>query len=65
MYYVILATIGLIISGIGGLGGLKKENKKIKLISQRKLMIWSILSLVLALVNIVCLIYAYFSDFNS
>lgn len=60
MYYIILATIGLTISGIGGLGGLKKENKKIQVISQRKLMIWSILSLVLALVNIVCLLYSFF-----
>jgi hypothetical protein len=52
-------------SGIGGLGGLKKQNKKTQVISEQKLIAWSILSLVLALGNIVFLLYSYFSDIND
>jgi len=62
---IILITIVLIMSGIGGLGGLKKQNKKTQVISEQKLIAWSILSLVLALGNIVFLLYSYFSDIND
>jgi uncharacterized membrane protein YidH (DUF202 family) len=62
---IILATIVLIITGIGGFGRLKEQNKKTQVISERKLMIWSILSLVIAFVNIVYLLYSYFSEIEN
>ena len=62
---LILVTIVLAMSGIAGLGRLKEQNKKTQVISERKLMIWSILSLVLALVNIVYLLYSYFSEIEN
>ena len=63
---IIFTTIMLLVmSDVGGFVGLKKLNKENKVISERKLMIWSNLSLIIALVNIVYLIYTYFSDFNS
>jgi uncharacterized membrane protein len=65
MTIFLIFTFGLIYIGIDGFNSLKKDNYQFELISVRKQIIWSILSLVLALVNIVCLIYTYFSDFNS
>ena len=62
---ILLATATFILFGIYGLVGLKKENRELKVISEPKLMTWSVLFLVLALVNIVYLLYSYFSEIEN